>query len=244
MTGLALPVFVGALPIIATLAYLSLRPGARHLREALWLAALLGALAAVPIAAVELLIALPLPSFSDIYLHSAVHALLVAAIPEEVGKYLILTLFILRHEDFTRPTQAIALATAVSLGFAGIENVLYVADSDTWATTAVARLVSALPMHAAAGLIMGYFAAQAAADPQARTRNTALMLLVPIALHAGYNFPVFVLLQIGAFSGAPLTPQGVPFLTMFVGALLIVVGSAFLVISRISTIGHPAPSTH
>ncbi len=246
MTAIAAMVLqglVGALPIIATLAYLSLRPGTEFLREALWIAALLGALAAVPIAATELLVALPIPSLSDIYLQSAVHALLIAAIPEEVGKFIILTLLVLRHEDVTRPTQAIVLATAVSLGFAGIENALYVAESNTWATTAVARLVTALPMHAATGLVMGYFAARAAAYPHARGWNTALMLLAPIALHAGYDFPVFVLLQIGVFSGGPLTPQGIPFLTMFVGALLIVVGSAFFVISQISTFRQPAPST-
>ncbi len=243
MAALVLQGLIGALPIIATLAYLSLRPGTEYLREALWIAALLGALAAVPIAAAELILALPIPNLTDIYLQSAVHALLIAAIPEEVGKFIILTLLVLRHEDFTRPTQAIVLATAVSLGFAGIENALYVAESDTWATTAIARLVSALPMHAATGLVMGYFAARAAVFPHSRGWNIALMLLVPTALHAAYNFPVFVLLQIGVFSGGPLTPEGVPFLTMFVGALLIVVASAFFVVSRASTFRQPAPST-
>lgn len=236
MVASTLPVAAGALPIIACLAYLSTRPAARHLREVLWVAALLGALVAVPVAATELVIALPLPSIDNIFMRSAFHALLVAAIPEELGKFFILVLLVLRHEDFTHPAQAVLLGTAVALGFAGIENILYVTDATDWAATAIARLISALPMHGATGLVMGYFAALAATTPHRRNVYILAMLGAPIALHAAYDFPVFVLVEMGVFHGAPLSAQTAPFFALFVAVLVVIAASGAYIISRFPTL--------
>ncbi len=233
MISTTFAVAAGASPIIIAIAYLSIRPGAYHLREALWIACLLGALVAVPIAAAELMIGVSIAAFDGLFLRSAFHALFVAAVPEELGKFLILMLLVLRHEDFTRPAQAVFLGTAVALGFAGIENVLYVTDAADWAATAVARLISAVPMHAATGLVMGYFAALAAAFPSRRVPYMAAMLGGPIALHAAYDFPVFVLVEMGVFNGMPLSAQTVPFFSLFVGVLVIIVATGAVIVSRL-----------
>ena len=228
-----LAVLAGALPVIAGLAYLSIRPNATHLREALWVAALLGALVAVPIAAAELLIALPLDTFASVHVRSAFHALFVAAIPEEVGKLLIFILLVLRHEDFTKPIHAVFLGLAVALGFAGIENVLYVTDASDWAATALARLMSALPMHAATGLIMGYFAARAVAEPARRGHALAAMVAGPIAIHAAYDYPVFVLVEMGVFHGIPLSAQTAPFFAMFLTVLVAIAVTSVAIVTRL-----------
>ncbi len=220
---------VALAPVALVQLYFSTHRNWQNVREAIWIAFGLGVVVAIPIAATEFLVALPFQSADNLRLISGVRALVVAAIPEETGKLLVLVYLVMRHEDFSRPVHAIALATAVSLGFAAIENVLYVVDAPDWAATALARSFTALPMHAAAGLVMGYFASRAVANPHHRGRYAALMLAAPIALHAGYDYPVFVLVGMGAFSGIPITSATSPYLFLFTAALAVCIAAMIAV---------------
>ena len=165
MLNLALQLAAALAIPAAVLTYFSAHQNWRTVREAIWVAFGLGFIAAVPIAAAEYVIALPFTGLISIPVFSAIKAFAIAAVPEETGKYLILVFFVLRHQDFSRPVHAIAFATAVSLGFAAIENILYDLEAPDWAATALARGLTALPMHAAAGLVMGYFASLTLAFP-------------------------------------------------------------------------------
>ncbi len=226
-------------PLALVLLYFSAHPNWRLIREAVWVAFGLGIIVAIPIAATEYLLALPFQGLASGPLLSAIKALVIAAIPEESGKLLIFVFFAMRHEDFSRPVQAIALATATSLGFAAIENVLYVVQASDWAATAMARSLTALPMHAATGLVMGYFAYLAVSARRHRARYRILMLAVPIALHAAYNFPVFVLAGLGAFSGASVNPATSPYYLLFILILATCIATMVTVALRMHQAGRP-----
>jgi len=84
---------------------------------------------------------------------------ILAPIIEETGKCLIVLFFIYRHAEFDEPIDGIIYATAVALGFATIENILYVFNSPTISdrtTVAIARAILSVPGHALFSSIFGY----------------------------------------------------------------------------------------
>ena len=87
----------------------------------------------------------------------------VKPIPEETFKYLVLTRYSARHRAFDEPMDGIVYGAVASLGFAALENLLYVGSGDLG--TAVARAATAVPGHAFTGAIMGYYVGQARFGP-------------------------------------------------------------------------------
>ena len=86
--------------------------------------------------------------------------------------------------------DGVVYGAVASLGFATIENVLYVSQGGL--ETALMRAVTAVPAHACFGAIMGYMYAQAR---YGRTRFLGLTraLLVPVLLHGLYDAPLFLM---------------------------------------------------
>lgn len=90
---------------------------------------------------------------------TTIEAFLCAAIPEECFKLLALW-FILRHNPFyDEHYDGIVYAVSVGLGFAGIENLLYLLGyySENWVSVAFVRSLMAVPGHYAFAVIMGYY---------------------------------------------------------------------------------------
>jgi len=119
--------------------------------------------------------------------HAFLAALFTAAIPEELVKFAGVYRVGRRELDEIGPGIAILLAVGVSLGFAVLENKLYVLGGGlgVW----VVRALTAVPMHAVFGLVMGSFMAIAWRDYR-RTDHVALILavVVPIIFHFSYDF--------------------------------------------------------
>ena len=99
---------------------------------------------------------------SSSYGEIAIYAFFVVATTEEVMKYLVLRWYNYPHKEFDEPYDGIMYGVAVSLGFAAIENVMYVVSADDGAfSTALLRMFTAVPGHAMFGVIMGYFVGRA-----------------------------------------------------------------------------------
>jgi RsiW-degrading membrane proteinase PrsW (M82 family) len=83
-----------------------------------------------------------------------------AATLEESLKFLVLYYYAYKLKNFDEPMDAIVFATTISLGFAAVENIEYVAMADNQQAAfdiAFARAFSAIPLHALCGVIMGLF---------------------------------------------------------------------------------------
>ena len=80
----------------------------------------------------------------------AIGCFLVIGPCEEISKFLAVRLFVYRNKEFNEPLDGIIYAAAAALGFASLENVLYVIDWRTfhvhWGTLGVRSLL-ALPGH-------------------------------------------------------------------------------------------------
>lgn len=164
-------------------------------RRVVWTTFLLGALAAAPVCLAELgadalftelLSPLHLPTVA----HTAVTTLLGVALPEELAKFAVLTLYARRHRAFDEPMDGLVYGAAAALGFACVENVLYVVDGGFG--TAVLRGLLSVPGHAFDGMLMGALLGAGLVRPHHRTRYALLALALPVLCHALYDLPLLL----------------------------------------------------
>lgn len=113
-------------------------------------------------------------------------AFVVAGFVEEFFKFAVLFLLIWRHRDFNEKFDGIVYAVFISLGFALIENIMYV--SNYGETTGYMRAFTAVPAHALFGVAMGYFFSLAKFSEKDRTLNLIKALFIPVLLHGIYDF--------------------------------------------------------
>ena len=112
-----------------------------------------------------------------------------AGLTEESLKFIVLYFYIRPKAAFNEPMDAIVYGTIASLGFATLENLTYVysgsPESNSF-TIAIIRAISAIPLHACCGIIMGYFFGLHAflGSKSALIKS----LIIPISIHATYNY--------------------------------------------------------
>jgi len=153
--------------------------------------ALLGALSAVPVVAVVHFVVRPfVPVPPDPLLAAAYTAFLEAAVPEEFFKLVAVLLIAYNSSAFDEPFDGIVYCAIASLGFATLENVLYVSDHGL--STAIARALTAVPMHAFCGVIMGYYVGRAKFSSGLRNAGFWFAALFwPILYHGAYDWAIF-----------------------------------------------------
>ena len=113
----------------------------------------------------------------------------LAGFTEEPLKFLAFMMFIKANVEFDEPMDAIVYGTIISLGFATYENIEYVyLYNEEFSSLFIAtlRAISAIPLHACCGVIMGYYIGLYTFKGSKKYIIQAL--LIPIFVHALYNF--------------------------------------------------------
>ena len=117
-----------------------------------------------------------------------------AGIPEELAKFAVLYLLIWKSEEFDEYFDGIVYAVFVSMGFACVENVMYVFGGETAEAAfsiAFVRALFSIPGHALFAIAMGFFFALAKlGKPELRAVNIILCLIVPMALHGTFDWQI------------------------------------------------------
>jgi len=113
----------------------------------------------------------------------------VAGTTEEILKFLMIFLLFFRNRNFNERYDGIVYAVSVSLGFAAIENVVYVFNSGI--STGLVRAFTAVPAHAFFGIVMGYYFGLARFVNGHRKRYLFMAFLFPMLLHGLYDFILF-----------------------------------------------------
>ncbi|AYK64264.1 PrsW family intramembrane metalloprotease [Bacillus subtilis subsp. subtilis] len=106
---------------------------------------------------------------------------------EESLKWFILMISVYPHAHFDEHYDGIVYGTSVSLGFATLENILYLIGHGV--EHAFVRALLPVSCHALIGVIMGFYLGKArfSAD-KARVKWLTLSLVVPSLLHGSYDF--------------------------------------------------------
>lgn len=116
--------------------------------------------------------------------HAAYRAFVVAALSEELFKFLVIYFLIRKSRHFNERFDGIVYAVFVSLGFAAVENILYVTNGGL--NVGYLRAITAVPAHAFFGVAMGFYFGKYRFV--ARSKYIYYALLIPILLHGIYDF--------------------------------------------------------
>ena len=155
----------------------------------------LGFFSAIPILLVELLLEIVFPT-DDVsnFILIFINVFISVALVEEGFKWLVTLFFGYKNKEFDEIYDIIVYAVFASLGFACIENILYVCTNGIG--NAILRALLSVPGHMCFGVIMGYFLAQAKVgrinkSQSVYTRNMFLSILLPTLAHTVYDALLF-----------------------------------------------------
>lgn len=115
-------------------------------------------------------------------------ALFLTSIPEETLKWLLFYVLIYSNKEFDEPIDGIVYAVTISLGFATIENVLYLFTYGV--KFAFIRALFPVSSHCIFGIIMGYFYGKTKFTTEYKKHFFLLSLITPILLHTIFDFMI------------------------------------------------------
>jgi len=118
--------------------------------------------------------------------NAAYQAFFVAALVEEAFKFIALYLIFWNNKHNNEKFDGIVYAVFISLGFAAVENILYVSEGGI--NVALTRAITAVPAHALFGIRMGYFYGIARMYPELKKSFLPMAFLYPFLLHGFYDF--------------------------------------------------------
>lgn len=168
----------------------------------LWTTFALGVLSVLPVLVVGVPIHQLIAGIEAPVVRGFFEAFCVAAVPEEFFKLAVILLYSMRRVEFDEPMDGIVYGVVASLGFATFENVLYVFDGGLG--VAVSRAFSAVPFHAFAGAILGYYVGQAKFRPEEKWLLIVKGYGAVMVLHGLYDFPLLTLMAVEKASSGGL----------------------------------------
>lgn len=136
------------------------------------------------------------PETATTLLEHFMSAVIGVALVEEFSKWIFVKSITWKNKEFTHLYDAVVYAVFVSLGFATLENILYVFSSETALSVAIARAVLAVPLHVFCGVFMGYYYGMAKQSEinnrkDLIKKNLFLSVLIPTLTHGFYDFCLF-----------------------------------------------------
>jgi len=151
----------------------------------------LGAVSIVPAIIIQLALTKPVEKLmGEGIWYTAVFSYLVVALSEEGSKFLALRYGPYRRKSFDDPFDGIIYAVVVSMGFATLENIMYVTSHGVG--TGILRMFLSVPAHATFGVLMGYHLGLAKFIPAEKKKYMFLAIFWPVVFHGTFDFFLFV----------------------------------------------------
>jgi RsiW-degrading membrane proteinase PrsW (M82 family) len=156
---------------------------------------------------VTLFISWPLEAILVFNSQNAIHqfgnAFFKVALVEEFSKFIFIRFILFNNKNFNEPFDGIIYAGMVGMGFATLENILYVYNYG--APTGFLRMFTAVPAHATFAILMGYYLGIAKFTKRNQLINTFMALLIATAFHGAYDYFWFISYIPGIWVGAVLS---------------------------------------
>ena len=212
----------GALPALLAMWYVDRLDSKRPEPKAtLRKITLFGVLSVIPAIILELLVNTVAPP-AYTYGNALFTSFVMAAGVEELCKMLVVYWFVWKLPEFDERMDGIVYAARAGLGFAAVENVLYLLGSETtggFLLMYILRALLAVPGHAIWAGIMGYFAAKKRFDGT----GPGILggLLIAIVLHGLYDAAIFVQvpLRLDGYGDEMYALLAIPVLVIVLGGL-------------------------
>ena len=170
----------------------------RNPTKLLVLLAVFGALSTIPAAIVEIIgsgILYRTGLRSHDVMYHFIDCFFIVAMIEELGKFLCMIIISWKDKNFDHSYDGVIYGVCTSLGFATLENVLYIFRGGIG--LGFVRAVSAVPLHCACGVVMGYFYSRAKEmsnryDSAGSCGNLILAYISALGIHGLYDFVLSV----------------------------------------------------
>lgn len=197
-------IFFGVLPSLVWLSYYLRKdvhpePKKMILKIFLW-----GALITLPVFFVQIGFTKLLDAFSiNTLIKSFLYWILIIAFSEELFKYLVVRAKAVNSPNLDEPLDVMLYMVVAALGFAALENVLYLfAPSDQMSfnqlinrslVIVVIRFVGATFLHTLCSAVVGYALAMSFCQEKGRYIYPVLGIAIATLLHGLYNFSIMTL---------------------------------------------------
>lgn len=119
-----------------------------------------------------------------VFTYPFVQHVLFTSTLEEFFKWFLLYIAIYHHVEFDDPYDGILYGASISLGFATVENIIYLLSYGV--DTAFMRALLPVSSHALFGVVMGYYLGKSKFTHNTK-KYLALALFAPVLLHLVYN---------------------------------------------------------
>ncbi|MBI9108569.1 MAG: PrsW family intramembrane metalloprotease [Spirochaetales bacterium] len=150
----------------------------------IWKIFILGFFSVIPAVIIELFLE-PFTALSNPLQSIFARAFIIAALVEEGIKLTVVRLFIYKRVEFDEITDGIIYTVTAAMGFACFENILF---STGGLSTILLRAVTAVPLHALASGIMGYYIGLSRFN---KTGGMMKGLAIAVLIHGLYDFFLF-----------------------------------------------------
>ena len=188
--------FIATIPVLLICMYVYHHDPDKEPKKLLGKLFLWGILTIAPIFFLEkyMISVFPIKDGMDIF-KMLIFAFLDIGIIEESFKWLALYLSIYTNKEFNHPYDSIVYGVFLSLGYALLENLVYMINGGVIA--GILRSFTSIPSHACTGIIMGYFMGIAKKEEGEKNQTGAnvyllLSILMPVILHTLYDYLTMV----------------------------------------------------
>ena len=190
---------LAVLPSILLFLYIYVKDPIPEPFRLLFKAFVYGMVSCIPIILVESFLMPMVSVLGENVIGTTVNAFFGAALPEEGFKLLALWLILRKNPYYDEHYDGIVYSVCVGLGFATVENILYVIGSSD-VMVALSRAFLAVPCHYACAVLMGYFySVYHFIDNSNRVKWS--VLLAPVIAHGIYDSIAFLASLLPAISG-------------------------------------------
>lgn len=234
-------VLLAALPVFGVLYYVNKKDLVKEPRSLLRKIFIYGCLSSVSVLFLEMFmdyfvpvdgITNPGQMFTNVFLG--------IALIEEGMKLSGVMLLAMKNAEFDCRYDAIVYCVYSSLGFAFVENFLYVMSSTATGgvlTTVIGRAIFSIPGHAMFGVIMGYFIGKAKEAKIKKSAgyagNVALALVMPMLVHTIYDWALMMSTASGYLGN---DANSVLYIALFILSFIFAISIALVLINRTSQI--------
>lgn len=158
----------------------------------LFISFILGVLSTIPAIIIQVLVKGRLENYFELasVMYYAFFAYGLVGFSEEFSKFFMLRYYAYRQKAFDEPLDGIIYGVMISMGFASVENIMYVMQYGF--STAIVRMFLSVPAHACFGVMMGYYVGLAKFDKARSLHLMHIGLLLAVFFHGSFDFFLFL----------------------------------------------------
>lgn len=123
---------------------------------------------------------------------------------EEFFKWFAILYYMFNHREFDEPYDGIVYTTSLSLGFATMENIIYVFAYQLRPFDLFLRALLPVSGHALFGVMMGFWFGKAKFSPESTRKYVAVALFLPVLWHGMFDFLLTDSVQVWVWLIIPL----------------------------------------